>query len=96
MLGHEVPMTLGYIEAILHRETLLTGIGNWLAEAPFPGRGYLQGSKVLSREKKQHLLPTEKLNSSSKYMLTRGERTTLEKGRFRTMEIFQIERVGSS
>lgn len=86
-------MTLGYMEAILHRETLLpTGIGNWLAEAPFSGMGYLQGNRVLSREKKQHLLSTEKLNSSSKYMLTRGERTTLEKGRFRTMEIFQTER----
>lgn len=86
-------MTLGYMEAILHRETLLpTGIGNWLAEAPFSGMGYLQGNRVLSREKKQHLLPTEKLNSSSKYMSTRGERTTLERGRFRTMEIFQTER----
>lgn len=96
MLGHEVPMTLGYMEAVLHRDTLLRGIGKWLAEAPFPGRGYLQGSRVLSREKKQHLLSREKLNSSSKYMLTRGERATLEKGWFRTMEIFETERVGSS
>lgn len=93
MLGHEVPMTLGYVEAILHKETLLpTGIGNWLAEAPFPGRGCLQGNRVLSREKKLRSLSTDNLNSSSKYMMTRGERTTLEKGRFRRMEIFQTER----
>lgn len=93
LLGREVAMTLGYMEAVLHRETLLpAGIGSWLAEAPFPGRGCLQRKKVLSREKKQHLLPTEKLNSLSEFMLTRGERTTLEKGRFRTMEIFQTER----
>lgn len=84
------------MEAILHTEILLpTGIENWLAEAPFPGRD-LQGNRVLSREKKQHPLPTEKLNSSSNYVLTRGERTTLEKGGFRTKEIFQTERVGSS
>lgn len=41
------------------------------------------------RGKQQHPHPTEKLNSSSKYAMTRGERTTPEKGKFRATEIFQ-------
>lgn len=70
LLGHKVLMTLGYMEAVLHKETLLpTGIGNWLGEAPSAERGCLQGNGVLFREKKQHPLPTEKRNSSSKYVL---------------------------
>ena len=93
MLGHEVLMTLGYMEAILRKETLLpTGVGNWLGETPSPGRGCLQGNGVVFREKKQHPLPTEKLNSSSQYTMTRGEGTTLEKGKFRTIVIFQTGR----
>jgi len=86
-------MTFGYMEAILHKETLFPiGIGNWLGEVLSPGWGCLQGNGVLFREKKQHPLPTEKRNSSSRYTMTRGERTTLEKGKFRTMEIFQTGR----
>lgn len=93
MLGHDVLLTLGYGEAILHKETLLpTRIGNWLGEAPSQGRGCLQGNEVLFREKKQHPLPTEKLKSSSEYTMTREKRTTLEKGKFRTTVIFQTER----
>lgn len=89
MLGHEVLMVLGFMEGILNKETLLpTGIGNWPGKASSPERECLQGNGVLFRGKKQHPVPTEKLNSSSKYIMTRGERTTLEKGKFRTMEIF--------
>lgn len=78
------------MEAILHKETFLpTETGSRLGEAPCPEKGSLQGNGVPFRGKQQHPHPTEKLNSSSKYAMTRGERTTPEKGKFRATEIFQ-------
>lgn len=50
LLGHEVLVTLKYVEVILHKKTQCPKeIGSWLGEAPCPDRGCLQENGCSSR-----------------------------------------------